>query len=193
MGKYKKIYVLAPFGYATGGVELAHQLVDSLRNKGEEAYIVYAKGDNSISEDQTITSSYSKYNIKTTSVIYDNPDNIMVLPEIYFEFVLLYKFIQIACWWMSVDNRYVKVSFIEKIRFKKSIMDKLSLIKSYLLGYRSDLVNDDKLLKKESARILHLYQSHYAQFFLYTKGFSKLLPLSDYINLDLIGNLNSPI
>ena len=134
MGKYKKIYVLAPFGYATGGVELAHQLVDSLRNKGEEAYIVYAKGDNSISEDQTITSSYSKYNIKTTSVIYDNPDNIMVLPEIYFEFVLLYKFIQIACWWMSVDNRYVKVSFIEKIRFKKSIMDKLSLIKSYLLG-----------------------------------------------------------
>lgn len=192
MGKYKKIYVLAPFGYATGGVELAHQLVDSLRNKGEEAYIVYAKGDNSISEDQTITSSYSKYNIKTTSVIYDNPDNIMVLPEIYFEFVLLYKFIQIACWWMSVDNRYVKVSFIEKIRFKKSIMDKLSLIKSYLLGYRSNLVNDDKLLKKESARIFHLYQSHYAQFFLYSKGFSKLLPLSDYINLDLIGNLNSP-
>ena len=69
MGKYKKIYVLAPFGYATGGIELAHQLVDYLRNKGEEAYIVYAKGDNSISEDQTITSSYSKYNIKTTSVI----------------------------------------------------------------------------------------------------------------------------
>ena len=45
MGKYNKIYVLAPFGYATGGVELSHQLVDYLRNKGESAYIVYTKGD----------------------------------------------------------------------------------------------------------------------------------------------------
>lgn len=41
MGKYKKIYVLAPFGHSTGGVELAHQLVDYLRNKNLEAYIVY--------------------------------------------------------------------------------------------------------------------------------------------------------
>lgn len=50
MGKYKKIYVLAPFGHSTGGVELAHQLVDYLRNKNLEAYIVYvAKGDKVIS------------------------------------------------------------------------------------------------------------------------------------------------
>lgn len=36
MGKYNKIYMLAPFGVATGGVELAHQLVDYLRNRNQE-------------------------------------------------------------------------------------------------------------------------------------------------------------
>ena len=35
MGKFEKIYVFAPYGNATGGVELAHQLVDYLRNNGE--------------------------------------------------------------------------------------------------------------------------------------------------------------
>ena len=69
MGKYKKIYVLAPFGHATGGVELAHQLVDYLRNKGEDAFIVYTKGNCEISENQIVTSGYSKYNIKIDTII----------------------------------------------------------------------------------------------------------------------------
>jgi len=41
MCKYNKIYVVAPFNYSTGGVELLHQLVDYLRNRGQDAYIVY--------------------------------------------------------------------------------------------------------------------------------------------------------
>lgn len=192
MGKYNKIYVLAPFGHATGGVELAHQLVDYLRNKDETAYIVYATGTDAISADQTITSSYSKYNIKTTNTIEDDSNNIMVLPEIYFEFILIHKRIQIACWWMSVDNRYNNVSFIDKFRFRKSLRTKLSILKSQILGKRNKLKNNDKLLLNESSRIIHLYQSHYAQYHLYSKGFSRILPLSDYINLDLIGNLDTP-
>lgn len=192
MGKYKKYFVLAPFGCDTGGVELAHQLVDYLRNKGEDAFIVYTKENCEISENQTVSSSYSKYNIKTTRIIEDNADNIMVLPETIFEFVLYYKFINIACWWMSVDNRYNNVSFIDEFRFRKSLRKKLSILKSQLLGKRNKLKNNDRLLLNESSRIIHLYQSHYAQFYLYSKGFSRILPLSDYINLDLIGNLDTP-
>jgi coenzyme F420-reducing hydrogenase beta subunit len=194
MRKYKKIYVLAPFGHSTGGVELAHQLVDYLRNKDLEAYIVYvAKGDKVISDDQAITANYSKYNLKSTDVIEDSSDNILVLPEIYFEFILNYKEIKIACWWMSVDFRYTRTTFSEMFKFKKSTQAKWGLVKAYLKGYCRNFKNDDNLLKKESARIIHLYQSHYAQYFLYSKGFSRLLPLSDYINLELVGNVDAPV
>lgn len=136
MGKYKKIYVLAPFGHSTGGVELAHQLVDYLRNKNLEAYIVYvAKGDKVISNDQSITANYSKYNLRSTDVIEDSSDNILVLPEIYFEFILNYKEIKIACWWMSVDFRYTRTTFSEMFKFKKSAKAKWGLVKAYLKGY----------------------------------------------------------
>mgnify|MGYP006972501665 FL=1 len=186
MGKYKKVYVVAPFGHCTGGVELAHQLVDYLRNKQVEAYIVYAeKGEKSISKDQTITANYSKYNLKSTSIIEDSPENILVLPEIYFEFILKYKNIKIACWWMSVDFRYTRTTFREMFRFKKNFRSKLGLE-----GYCREFKNDNALLKKENRRILHLYQSHYAQYHLYSNGFSHLLPLSDYINLDLVGDVS---
>lgn len=192
MGKYKKIYVMAPFGHCTGGVELAHQLVDYLRNKNEDAYIVYVeKGEKVISKNQTITENYSKYNLKSTDKIEDNPGNILVLPEIYFEFILSYKRIKIACWWMSVDFRYTRTTFSETFKFRKSLKAKWGLVKAYLKGYCREFKNDDNLLKRESARIIHLYQSHYAQYFLYSKGFSRLLPLSDYINLELIGDVDA--
>lgn len=191
MGKYKKVYVLAPFGHCTGGVELAHQLVDYLRNKQVDAYIVYvAKGDKDISKEQTVTANYSKYNLKSTAVIEDSPENILVLPEIYFEFILKYKNIKIACWWMSVDFRYTRTTFKEMVHFKKDLKSKLGLLKAYMKGYCREFKNDNNLLKRENRRIIHLYQSHYAQFHLYSNGFTNLLPLSDYINLDLIGDLS---
>lgn len=192
MGKYKKIYVMTPFGHSTGGVELAHQLVDYLRSKKENAYIVYVGKDNkTISTNQTITESYSKYNLKSTDKIEDDSENILVLPEIYFEFIFSYKNIKIACWWMSVDFRYTKTTFSETFKFRRSAKARWKLIKAYVKGYYREFKNDDKLLKRESARIIHLYQSHYAQYFLYSKGFSRLLPLSDYINLELVGNIDA--
>ena len=55
MGKFNKIYVLTPFGAATGGIELAHQLVDYLRNKNQDCFIVYIDKTFEISKDQTLT------------------------------------------------------------------------------------------------------------------------------------------
>lgn len=190
MGKYNKVYVITPFHHCTGGVELAHQLVDYLRNRQQEAYVVYVNGT-VISKDQTITGNYSRYNLKSTDVIEDSPDNIMVLPEIYFEFVLYYRRIKVACWWMSVDNRYnfIHIPFFKRFFSETNIRAKLGLIKAELKGTPLGYRNSDTLLKKEAARVIHLYQSHYAQFHLYSKGFTKVMPLSDYINLDLLGNI----
>ena len=96
MGKYNKIYVLAPFGHATGGVELAHQLVDYLRNKNQDCFIVYVDKKYEISKDQTLTAQYCDYNIQSTNIIEDQNNNILVIHEIYFDYIYKYKTINIA-------------------------------------------------------------------------------------------------
>ena len=187
--KYNKIYVLAPYSYATGGVELAHQLVDYLRNHNQKAYIVYVN-ERSIEDTNVVTESYRQYNISIAKAIEDNENNILVLPEIYFDFIYEYTKIRIACWWMSVDGRYSRTNFWQGFRYKKTFIEKLRLIKWLLFNRNLFFRNDNNLLYREDKRITHFYQSAYAQHHLYNKGFSKVLPLSDYINTQFIGNLN---
>ena len=182
MGKYNKIYVITPYAFATGGVELAHQLVDYLRNHNQEAYIVYVK-DNEIVETKTVTESYKKYNIVLSNSIEDDDRNMLVLPEIFFDYVLRYRKINIGCWWMSVDGRYkyTSTSFWESLRFNNSFIEVLKLIKRIICYPSLFKENNNSMLLKEEHRITHFYQSAYAQYHLYYKGFSKVLPLSDYI------------
>lgn len=188
MGKFEKIYVFAPYGNATGGVELAHQLVDYLRNNGENAFIVYVRSGLHIVYDcNSITPQYSKYNISVTSEVEDSELNILILPEVYFEFVLKYKKIRIGCWWMSVDNRYTHVSFPEFFMHIKSKGRKVKVFLShFLLGRYWRLKNSTKSLKKNSYRIIHLYQSYYAYNHIKELGLTNAMPLSDYINIETI-------
>lgn len=188
--KYRKIYVLTPYNYCTGGVELAHQLVSRLRDKGEDAYVVYTKPPIEISSNQNVTSNYSLYNIKATSEIEDEECNFLVIPEIYFEYIQFYKKINIGCWWMSVDNRYKRACFNDRLSFSKNYETKMRLIYGYLIKKVYKYKNSNRNIQKEGDRIIHLYQSHYAQYHLYTQGFGRLAPLSDYINIELVGNGN---
>lgn len=189
-GLYKNIYVLAPYGYATGGVELAHQLVDYLRNRNQNAFIVYINGDK-ISSKQDITKEYSIYNISSSSYIEDKEDNILILPEVFFNQILSFKKIQVGCWWMSVDNHYKnsKISFYDAFYYERSIIGKIKILLSFLLKKNYQTKYSDKILYQEENRITHYYQSHYAQYHLYSKGYSKIRPLSDYINLELFGDI----
>lgn len=185
MCKYKNIYVIAPFNYATGGVELCHQLVDYLRNKGQKAYIVYEhKGV--ISEDQSITKAYNKYNIKSTSIIDDSPENILVLPEISCDFIFQFHYIQMACWWMSVNNHYFCSDFWECLKFQNDWITRTRMIKQFLFDGEYRYKNKISDLKAMGSKLIHLYQSHYAQYHLYKLGMHKVLPLSDYINCELL-------
>lgn len=187
MGKYNKIYVLATYNFATGGVELAHQLVDYLRHKSQEAFIVYVNDGEIETKELSVTSAYSKYDIAVSPVIEDSPKNILVIPEVFFEFVLKYKFIQIGCWWMSVDNRYNNISYPEFLKHRKSIYLKIRVMLShYLLGHYNNIKNSTKDLIENKDRITHFYQSHYAYEHVTSLGLTKLLPLSDYINPELI-------
>lgn len=189
MNKYNKIYVLAPYKYTTGGVELSHQLVDYLRNKNQDAYIVYIE-NLKISDNQNITKAYNAYNIKATKIIEDSPNNIIIIPEIYFEFILKFKKIQIGCWWMSVDNHYKCTNIYDKLHFEKRFINQIKIIKNYICNNTYKYKNSIKLLHNEEHRITHFYQSHYAQYHLYSLGMSKVLPLSDYINPEIENEIN---
>lgn len=183
MGKYRKIYVLAPAGKATGGVELSHQLVDYLNRNGCEAYIVYVNG-NSIIPQAEVPDVYRKYQISTSDFIEDAPDNMLILPEIYFDYIYRYRAIRIGCWWMSVDNHYYSACLGDMLRFYRRWKDKAFTLYRYLKGeihFRNSLSD----LRGQSDRIVHLYQSVYAQQHLYSIGMKTVLPLSDYINPEL--------
>lgn len=176
MGKFKNIYVIAPFNYSTGGVELCHQLVDYLRNKGQNAYIVYEhKGV--ISEDQTITKTYEKYNIKATNIVEDSPESILVLPEISCDFIFKFQHIQMACWWMSVNNHYFCSDLWECLKFQNNWITRARMIKQFLFDGEYRYKNKISDLKAMGSKLIHLYQSHYAQYHLYKLGMHKVLPL----------------
>lgn len=180
MSRYANIYVLAPSGIATGGVELAHQLVDYLREKGQNAYIVYIH-DKKIAAGN-VTNEYQSYNIETKTSIVDDRQNILILPEIYFDWMYSFQNITIGFWWMSVDNYYNYCSLCQQVLFARGFLNKLRSIKHWI---DCKYFNSIKDLKKESYRSLHFYQSKYAQYHLYSLGFSKVLPLGDYINSDI--------
>ena len=181
-----KIYIFCPANFETGGTELAHQLVDYLISKNIDAYIVYF--DNNKIIDSDVPAGFRKYNIKTKIVIDDEKDNVIVLPEVTFSFVNNFSNVQYVFWWMSVDNFFYKSSFRDYILFLP-FLNSLKLIFSRLKK-RQNIFNgfSIKKLKNVKNKNLHVYQSTYAKIFLLNKGFSNILPLSDYINSDFYKN-----
>ena len=98
-----KIYILAPAGVVTGGVELLHQLCDVLNRNGQSSYIVYFG-----TQIHEIPNDYKKYiiNVEEISSIIDSEKNIIVIPETAFRFLNDFTNIKVLVWWLSVDNYF---------------------------------------------------------------------------------------
>lgn len=180
--KYNNVYVFAPYKLATGGIELAHQLVHTINQLGGNAYVVYETGGK-IVEEPIITPQYADYDIKTTSQIIDDADNFLVLPEVYYDWIKKFNNLTIGCWWMSVDNFFRKCHWIESFKFQKSLKEKLVWARHCYNKKCKTRLSD---FVPSSDRIIHFYQSAYAQNFLYNHSISNLRPLSDYINPSLL-------
>lgn len=107
-----------------------------------------------------------------TDEIPDSKDNVVVVPEIYTEYVLRFVKAKTVVWWMSVDNYKQLVTF--SIATKKYGI--CSAIKSVLCGrFR----RKRKGVYKAS---VHLYQCEYIRLFLDSCKIKRYYPLSDYIN-----------
>ena len=181
--------MVAPANFVTGGVELSHQLVNELVDLGQDAYLVYVdKGK--LAPGTKVPEAYRKYKVPVSDTVEDSPENMLVLPEIYFDFIYQFTRIQIGCWWMSVDNHYSNACLWDMVRFMPGLWNKVfTLYRFFQAGFYRNSRSD---LRRQDARIVHFYQSAYAKRHLIRAGFQTVLPLSDYIHPDLFRKSSVP-
>ncbi len=185
-----KIYILAPAGVVTGGVELLHQLCNVLNRNGQHSFIVYI-GENK----HEIPNDYKKYKISLMefSSIDDSEKNILVVPETTLQYLKYVSNIKILVWWLSVDNYFAALqgSVLETFKFffeKKGILSGIkSVIRKLLKPYAYPTYNLKKIHRNKNI-LCHAYQSEYAADFLRKNHFENLFHLSDYINVDFINS-----
>ncbi|MBQ9206845.1 MAG: hypothetical protein IJ158_09050 [Treponema sp.] len=183
IGTDSKIFIVVPAGVVTGGVELLHQLCDTLIRYGAQAYVVYYG-----SSPHRIPDDYKKYRLKLAESIEDNVKNILVIPEVSFDMVSDVKNIQILVWWLSVDNYFLHFfgSVYDNFRFSpifclervvREFFDTLFLHKIYKKYPLKKIALNKNI-------VCHAYQSEYANDFLKRNGIEDAMPLSDYVNED---------
>jgi hypothetical protein len=169
----RKIYVLYPRGLRTGGPEALHQLVDMLRELGEDAYLV----PHPTTASSPRAEQFGIYNAPEAPAAIDAEGNVVVVPEVYLAELHSYKRATPMCWWLSIDYSPTFTAGRTALRstarplaaFKDSLIPRLSAVKNHV-GPRS--------IKR--SRIVHAVQSSYAWAFLFSH--LNVVPslLSDY-------------
>jgi len=188
--KNTKIYILCPAQACTGGPELLHQLADELKSQNYNASILYIgeyKGDN------PIHSAYKKYDFDYTFKAKDEPQNILIVPEIFTNYLKHFKMIQKVIWWLSIDNYYNYLFSKQMERYLQGRTG-FSKIKGFF-GYHRMLFkywlkNESPLTLSEirKSTIENFAQSYYAIDFLKEYGITNVKYLSDFLNEEFIRN-----
>ncbi len=168
------IYVICPANNKTGGTELLHQLTHKLNEIGRKAFITYYLEGNCNRKSFT-PEEFRKYVTHSCMMneVIDEPQNVIILPEVCIGKHRKFRYIQKCIWWLSVDNyinSYGRLSRLKKYGF-------LSFCKHLILN---DFNYDSDINKVEA----HLCQSNYAISFVISKGIeqNRIFYLSDYIN-----------
>jgi hypothetical protein len=94
-----KIYMCCPALSYTGGPDAMHQLVDTMRRCGLNAYMHYQP---SIPDPTRL--EFATYNAPYAKTIEDQPENVMIVPEVMTLELRKYRAINKAIWWLSAIN-----------------------------------------------------------------------------------------
>lgn len=166
------IYIITPANFKTGGCELSHQLAKTYNDNGYTAIIAYVGVEQNR---DPVEKEFKKYIKDWVNVeqIDEKCGDIIIIPEIYPEYIKRFEKAKTVVWWMSVDN-YKKYSG----GFKYSI-EVFGVKKTTKLLIRRKIHNYNSILRMAN---YHAYQSEYARLFLSKNGITNLIPLSDYIN-----------
>lgn len=156
----RSIFVACPGGVATGGPELLHQLVSTLRKFGVDAFISYTPLDRNFECRQ----EYAIYGCPQAKPT-DCEQSLVVLSEMETPFVRTFRKAQLAIWWLSVDNYF-------QIQHDSVWKDLKSYVTWLLRGGRAYI--------HELRRCRHFCQSAYAADFLQRHGLNYEY-LTDYL------------
>jgi len=114
--KDSKIYVICPAGSYTGGPESIHQFAHKARDMGIDVRIVYSGLDGKFMEgwqERHCTPggrgkhpNYHMYNTEYAMYIEDEPQNVLIAPEIYPVILPHFNHLQKAIWWLAWRDEF---------------------------------------------------------------------------------------
>lgn len=96
MGYWKRTTIVCPGGVRAGGIEALHQLSDMLLAQNETASLCYVNGVFT-----RTNPAYDHYLAELTDHIIDEPECLVVLPEIYPGLIPTIKHATVAVWWLG--------------------------------------------------------------------------------------------
>ena len=99
MTRHDTVLVLYPRGIRTGGPEALHQLVDSLRRQGQDAYLVPTPDTAGLPR----VPDYAAYDAPEADFV-DSPGVALVVPEPWLGALAGVRRATRYCWWLSIDN-----------------------------------------------------------------------------------------
>ena len=159
------IYIVSPPKFATGGVELLHQLGRNLENSGLTVFMYYYPGTSG----DPVHPNYKEYGLNRTGHIEDEPGNWIIVPEIMTQLLHRFRYLHKAIWWLSVDNHFWHLPLPLNV---------VNYAIYRFTGRQRYIGFDNRLLKIP----LHLVQSSYAYEFISNKGSKEVQFLTDYLH-----------
>lgn len=168
-----RVLVAYPRGTQTGGPEALHQLVDSLRRHGSDAWLwpwPESRGNERIAD-------YQRYDAPETTEMLDEVGTAVVLPETALHLAGLWHKANVVCWWLSIDNSpYFGVRRLMENERADGAPPSFALLRT-IVGSQRRVLRD----RAQLARMTHLTQSRFAFDFIRTALRVSPTMLGDYI------------
>lgn len=171
---YRKVFVYYPKGKQSGGPEALHQLVDSLRRQGVDAFLVpYPQ---SIHKERV--EQYSHYDAPESSRIEDTDDAAVVAGEGQYALLFRVRHAAVICWWLAIESSVLYQSL------RLPYLRPYEAPRNRTIGFAKDrtieAIGRFRRLSYRDDHFTHVTQSQYAWSFLADR--KKTLPsmLSDF-------------
>lgn len=150
-----------------------HQLVDSLRRQGVEAWLWPLPE----CRDRDPIPDYERYDAPESTSMLDQPDTAVVFADAYWRLPRLWSRAQKCLWWLSIDNSpYFRQ--IRRVQIARADGEAFTLGMANTLARRSARLLLDSV---ELHRITHLTQSSYAHEYIRRMLLVRPTMLGDYI------------
>ena len=172
------IYILCPPNFFTGGPLGLHQLCKELNDAAVQSFIYYPR--NLMNRNKfPVHENYVHFDNPFVRTVPDDPENVLIVPEIFTEHFYGFKNIKKVVWWLSVNNY-----FVYNDAFNKSFLGRFKRF----VG-RSPL----SIEKFNESVHMNLGQSEYSMNFAAKASLNNPVLLNDFIPRSFFQNVTSNI